>query len=58
MVKILNGLYRDEAGVTTIEYALLGVLIAIVAIAMIQLAGNWVNNAFNAVANAFQGAGL
>ena len=56
MLMLLNVLYRDEAGVTMIEYALIGALIAIVAIAMIQLAGNWVNNAFNSVANALQDA--
>ena len=51
-MKLLKRLFREEEGVTLIEYALIAALIAIVAIAMITLAGNWVNNAFNAIANA------
>ena len=54
MIIFLTRLIRDETGVTMIEYALIGALIAVVAISMIILAGEWVNNAFNQVASALE----
>ena len=55
-MKLIKKLFRDEEGVTLIEYALIAALIAIVAIAMIILAGEWVNNAFNTIAGALSNA--
>ena len=39
----------EEKGASMVEYALLGVLIAIVAILAIRLAGNQVSNAFSEI---------
>ena len=43
---------REEEGATVVEYAVMLVLIVVVAIAVITILGNKVNNAFNAVADA------
>ena len=47
IINFFKTLANDEEGVTVIEYALLAVLIIIVAIAMIQFVGHKVNNTFN-----------
>ena len=54
MIIFLTRLFREETGVTMIEYALIAALIAVVAISMVILVGDWVNNAFNAVASALE----
>lgn len=41
----------DETGASMVEYALLVVLIAIVAIAAVNLAGNEVSNTFSEIAS-------
>ncbi len=43
---------KEEEGATAVEYAVMLVLIIVVAIAVIQILGNKVNNAFQAVADA------
>ena len=45
MRSVLSKLWKDEDGLTTVEYALLLVLIVIVAIAAWKLLGRKVNNA-------------
>ena len=45
MLKTLKSLWQDEEGLTTVEYALLLVLIVIVAIAAWRILGRKVNNA-------------
>ena len=44
--------FKDEEGVTAIEYSLIAALIAIVIIAMVTLAGTAVSGVFNEVVNA------
>jgi pilus assembly protein Flp/PilA len=46
-------LHRDDDGASMVEYALLLVLIAMVAILGIQIAGQEVSNAFSTVAGGF-----
>jgi pilus assembly protein Flp/PilA len=43
-------LWRDESGVTAIEYGLIAALISIAAIAAFQLVGTNLSNTFNTVA--------
>jgi pilus assembly protein Flp/PilA len=43
-------LHRDDVGASMVEYALLVILIAIVAILGVQIAGQEVSNAFSTVA--------
>lgn len=45
---------KEETGASMVEYALLVVLIAIVAIAAVNLAGNEVENTFNDIASNLQ----
>ncbi len=44
--------FKDEEGVTAIEYGLIAALIAVVIITAVGLVGTDLNNTFNAVANA------
>jgi pilus assembly protein Flp/PilA len=46
---------NDEKGASMVEYALLVVLIAIIAIVAIQLAGSEVSNAFSTIASSLSG---
>jgi pilus assembly protein Flp/PilA len=48
---LLTNLLKDESGVTAIEYALIAVLIAVAAIAAMQLVGTGLINTFTSVAN-------
>jgi pilus assembly protein Flp/PilA len=48
---VLTNLLKDESGVTAIEYALIAVLIAVAAIAAMQLVGTGLINTFTSVAN-------
>lgn len=45
---------RDESGASMVEYALLLILIAVVAFVGVQVAGQEVSNAFSTVAGGFQ----
>jgi len=47
---------KEEKGASMVEYALLVVLIAIVALVAISLAGDEVSNTFSTVANSLQQA--
>jgi len=44
--------FKDEEGVTAIEYSLIAALIAVLIIVMVTLTGQAVNNVFSEVANA------
>ncbi len=48
--------FQDEKGASMVEYALLVVLIAIVAIVAIRLAGQEVSSTFSQIADALSGA--
>jgi pilus assembly protein Flp/PilA len=48
--------FKDEEGVTAIEYALIAALIAVFIILMVTLAGENVNMVFNNVAKAMNEA--
>ena len=52
IMNFFKSFLKDEEGATAVEYAVMLVLIIVVAIAVIKILGNKVNNAFNAVANA------
>ena len=63
MVKKISDLFRemkrhakDESGVTTVEYALIGVLVSIAAIAAMTTLGGSVITAFTAISTAITGA--
>jgi Flp pilus assembly pilin Flp len=52
LTRVLRGLWRDESGQDLTEYALLMVLIALVAIASMKALGTTVSNVFsNAATN-------
>ena len=55
-MKILKKLIREEKGVTSIEYALIAVLIAIAIIGGVTLAGEEVKGLFEFVAGEFEKA--
>jgi len=44
-------LIKDTSGVTAIEYALIAALIAVAAIAAMQLVGTGITNTFNSIAS-------
>ena len=48
--------FKDEKGVTAIEYSLIAALIAIVIVVMVTLAGESVSGLFSQVASALDGA--
>jgi len=48
---LFTNLLKDESGVTAIEYALIAALIAVAAIAAMQLVGTGLINTFTSVAN-------
>ena len=52
IMNFFKNFLKDEEGATAVEYAVMLVLIVAVAIAVITILGNKVNNAFNKVANA------
>jgi pilus assembly protein Flp/PilA len=55
-MKGLMRFLKDEEGVTAMEYGLIAALIACVIIAAVTLAGQRVEQVFDAVANAIGGA--
>jgi pilus assembly protein Flp/PilA len=52
MKNVMSRLLRDESGATAIEYGLIAALIAVVIITALQLLGEDLNDAFNAIAAA------
>jgi pilus assembly protein Flp/PilA len=48
---LLTKLLRDESGATAIEYGLIAALIAVAAIAAMQLVGTSLTSTFNTVAS-------
>ena len=57
MINRLKELWRDESGVTAIEYALIASLIALAIIAGASILGNTIGNQFNKIANEINNAG-
>jgi len=49
-LQIIRGLTEDQRGVTAIEYALIAALIAVAAIAAMQLVGTGLVNTFSSIA--------
>jgi pilus assembly protein Flp/PilA len=52
IMNFFKNFLKDEEGATAVEYAVMLVLIIVVAIVVIETLGNKVNIAFNAVADA------
>ena len=48
---LLRRLWKDEAGVTAIEYGLIAALIAVIIITAVALVGTDLRNMFNTIAN-------
>ena len=46
--------FQEDKGASMVEYALLVVLIAIIALVAVRLAGNQVSNAFSTIADSLQ----
>ena len=46
--------FQEDKGASMVEYALLVVLIAIIALVAVRLAGNQVSNAFSTIANSLE----
>lgn len=55
-MKFINKLFRDEAGATAIEYALIAALIAVAAITAMQGLGNELQTTFNTTSGAMSTA--
>jgi len=55
-MKLLKRLFREEEGVTLIEYGLIAALIAVVAIFALSAAGDAVVDIFNQIVAALGGA--
>lgn len=51
MTTMLRKLWKDEEGVTAIEYGLIASLIAVAIIAAVELVGTGLNNTFTAVSD-------
>ncbi len=49
--KLMDWAQDEDKGASMVEYALLVVLIAIIALVAIRLAGNQVSNTFSTIAN-------
>jgi Flp pilus assembly pilin Flp len=52
----VTGWIQEEKGASMVEYALLVVLIAIIALVAIRLAGNEVSETFSDIASGLEGA--
>jgi pilus assembly protein Flp/PilA len=48
---LVAGLWRDAAGATAIEYALIAILVSVAAIAGMGAIGTWLNSTFTGFAN-------
>ena len=51
-MKVINKLFRDEAGATAIEYGLIAALIAVAAITAMNGLGNQLKSTFNNTSSA------
>ena len=51
-MKLLKRLFREEEGVTAIEYGLIAALIAVVIIVAVTAVGGQLQNVFDAIASA------
>jgi pilus assembly protein Flp/PilA len=56
-MKFVKGFLRDDTGVTAIEYALLGLLIAVVIIVGATAVGGQLDITYTALSTAFPAAG-
>lgn len=50
ITNFLRGLWKDEAGVTAIEYGLIAALIAVIIITAVSIVGTDLRNMFNTIA--------
>ena len=50
ITSFLRGLWKDEAGVTAIEYGLIAALIAVIIITAVSIVGTDLRNMFNTIA--------
>jgi len=50
ITRFLKGLWKDEAGVTAIEYGLIAALIAVIIITAVSIVGTDMRNMFNTIA--------
>ncbi len=57
MKKILINFFKDEDGVTAIEYGLIAALIAVVIITAVTLVGDSLENTFNYIGGEIDTAG-
>ncbi len=57
MTRKLMNLFKDDEGVTALEYGLIAALIAAAIIVSVQALGTQVSGTFSSVATAMQGAG-
>ena len=55
-MKLLKRLFREEEGVTAIEYGLIAALIAVVIIVAVTAVGGQLQNVFDAISSALGGA--
>jgi len=56
-MKLLKRFFREEEGVTAIEYGLIAALIAVVIIAGVTFLGDELDAIFSEIAETIQGAG-
>jgi pilus assembly protein Flp/PilA len=54
MVKRVADFIRDEEGLTTVEYAVAGTLVALAVVAAFTQLGNAVGNSINAIENVIE----
>ena len=51
ITEFMKSLWKDEAGVTAIEYGLIAALIAVIIITAVSIIGTDLRNTFNTIAN-------
>jgi pilus assembly protein Flp/PilA len=57
MIEKIKNFLKDEAGVTSVEYAVMAALIALVVIAGATYLGNQTNDTFNTIGDQVPGGG-
>jgi len=50
ITRFMKGLWKDEAGITAIEYGLIAALIAVIIITAVSIVGTDMRNMFNTIA--------